>query len=272
MCVRIAIEHAYDDGTNILGISEEVTGLEQGLSIAEGLGPRLRLSVGLLQHRDEDGRAQIAGSQALRIEEHPDRAGLTADDRCLRDLRQHFDGILDLHRQLAELRVVITGAVEGEGQNRHVVDRSRFEQRRNNSKRHAVEIGLELLVQTDQGHLRVDADLKTDDGHVGTGASRGVQVFDPGDLPEEHLHGAGDPVLDLVGRCTRHGYHDIDHRNLDLRLLLAGEEEHGKDAEQQGRCDQDGGQLRVDEKRRHPAGNAVAGRLVEGGRGSGSHG
>ncbi len=169
---RLAVKDADDDGPDILGVPEKVTGLEQGLAIGEGLGPRLRLGVGLLKHRDEDARAQIAGSQALRIEEHPDRAGLTADDRCLRDLRQRFDGILNLHRQLAERCMVIPGTVEGEGQNRHVVDRPRLDKRRHDSKRHAIEIGLELLVQPDQGRLRVDADLEADDGHVGTGARR----------------------------------------------------------------------------------------------------
>jgi hypothetical protein len=71
----------------------------------------------------------------------------------------------------------------------------------------------------------------------------GLDLLDAGDLPDELLHGPGDAVLDLGGAGAGHLHHDVDHRDDDLRLLLAGKQERRKGAEGQGPDDEEWRQL-----------------------------
>ena len=87
--------------------------------------------------------------------------------------------------------MVIAGAVEGQRQDRHVVDGLGLISGRETAVGDAVEIGLQLLVELDDGGLDVLADLEADDQQALAGAGGRVDVFDPGDFPEQLLHRAG---------------------------------------------------------------------------------
>ena len=61
-------------------------------------------------------------------------------------------------------------------------------------------------------------------------AGGGVEVFDAGNFPKEFFQRARHAVFHLGGAGAGHTDHDVDHRHLDLRLLLAGQHENGEQA------------------------------------------
>ena len=92
--------------------------------------------------------------------------------------------------------------------------------------RDAVEVGLQLLVQLHQAALDVLADLEAHDDQALARARGGVDVFHAGNFPEQLLHRPGGALLDFLGAEARHRDQHVDHRHLDLRLLLAREHDH----------------------------------------------
>jgi hypothetical protein len=135
--------------------------------------------------------------------------------------------------------VIVSRAGEREREDGDIVDRARFDERRGDAGREAVEVGLEALVEADEGGLDLGADLVADDDGAEAGAGGGVEVVDAGDFPEEFFEGAGEAVFDLGGRGAGEGAEDVDHRDVDLRLLLAGEHQDRKRTEQNRREDDD---------------------------------
>ena len=150
--------------------------------------------------------------------------------------------------------MILGPAVQGQGQDGHIIDGAGLDQWGAHARGNAVKVGLKLLVEPDEGRLDVSADDEADDDQRIARARCGVEVFDPGHLPEQLFHRPGDTILHL-GRCrSRHGDGDIHHRHLDLRLLFAGQLKNGEAAEQDRGDDCNGRQLGIDKIRRDPTG------------------
>src|SRR5690606_35013254 len=81
---------------------------------------------------------------------------------------------------------------------------------------------------------------------------------DARDAPEPPLERRDELALDLARRRPRERDDDVDHRDDDLRLLLPRGEGHREDAEQDRGEDDDGRQLRAEERARDPPGEPVA--------------
>ncbi len=185
------------------------------------------------------GDGEAAGSEGGGVELDADRAADAADDGGLGDLRDGLEGVVDLGGEPAQGEVIVSRAGEREREDGDIVDRARFDERRGDAGREAVEVGLEALVEADEGGLDLGADLVADDDGAEAGAGGGVEVVDAGDFPEEFFEGAGEAVFDLGGRGAGEGAEDVDHRDVDLRLLLAGEHQDRKRTEQNRREDDD---------------------------------
>ena len=114
----------------------------------------------------------------------------------------------------------------------------------------------QLLVEPHQRVFFVFADQEADDHHRLTRARRRIEILDARNLPEQLLERARQPLLDFHSTRARHRQEHIDHRHDDLRLFLARQSQHGEDAQQHGSHHEQRRQLRMDEGRGHPSGEA----------------
>ena len=126
--------------------------------------------------------------------------------------------------------MIVAGAVEGQAEDRHVIDAFGFDQRPADAGRDAVEVRAQFFGEFDQAALRVLADLEAHDDQALAVAGGGIDIFHAGDFPQQFFHRAGGAFLDFLGAGARHGDHHIDHRHLDLRFLLARQQHDGRRA------------------------------------------
>ncbi len=93
-----------------------------------------------------------------------------------------------------------------------------------------------------QPHDRVvtlDTNLVLDGDHRLPGTRHRPDVLEPLDLREHLLRGDGDELLDVGRGRPRERDEHVRHRDVDLRLFLAGCHDHCEDTEQQeDECDQ----------------------------------
>ena len=220
---RPAVVHANHDAAGLGRRGEEGAGLHGDLRVPAAQHAGVRLLVGGAQPLGQVGRAQTPGTERQRVELHPQLPPGATDEPGLGHLEDGLDGVVHLGGQAAQGEVVVGFRVEGEGEDGHVVDAVRLDERSRDAVRDAVEVGLQLLVEADDGLLEIGAHVETGDEQALAGGGGGVDVFHPGQFVEQLLHGHGQPLLDLLRGGAGHGNDDVDHRHLDLRLLLAGE-------------------------------------------------
>ena len=233
---------------HILGVAQEITDLDQHRLVAVDQPPGLVGAIGRRQGVDDIRAGETPGGELLRVELHPELTVGATDDARLSDLGHALDRRLDLHRDPAQGQVIVVGAVQGQGQDRHIVDGARLDQGWGDAGRNAVKIGLKLLIQLHQAALDILAHLEADDGHGLTGHSGGIDVLDALDLPQQLLHRPHHPFLDLFGRGPGHADHDIDHRHLDLGLFFTRQQQHRHQPQQHTGDDQQRGEFCIDER------------------------
>ena len=255
---------ADDNIAHVFGVPQERAGLEQNLRIGEGPGAVLMRLVGGGDGLAHAIRGETAGGKGGRIEGDPHRATNAANERGLCHLIDGLDGLIELGRESTKRQMILRLAVQGEGENGHVINRAGFDQRLADPGRDAVEVGLQFLVQSDERGLDVGADDKPHNNHGTAGGGRRVEVFHIGNFPQEFFHGPGDAVFHLGGGRAGHAHEDVDHGHLDLRLLLARKLEHGEQAEEDRSNDRDGRKLGIDEHRGQAAAHAIAWRRGRG--------
>ena len=230
------------------GAVQEAAELGQDLPLPGGKAAGAPLTVGQLHQFQDPGRVHGIGGQKARVQFHPHLTPLAADECGLRDLGDLLDGVDHQGGHAPQGEVVLAAAVEGQGEDGHVVDAPGLEQGRGGARGDPVQVGVELLVELDDGLLLVPAHQEADDDQGLAGAGGGVDVFHPGELTGEFLEGPRDPLGHLLGAGPGHGDEDVDHGHDDLRLLLPGQEVHRQGAEQDGRPGDQGRQGGIDEK------------------------
>ena len=240
--------HADDDVAGVLRAGEEAAGLQQDLAVVIGERAGDELAVGRLEQRDDVRRAEVARGELRRVEQDAQLPALAADERRLSHQRHLLHGVVHFGDDAAQRVMVLPRAVEGERQDRHVVNGLGLDEREGDALGDAVEVGLQLLVEEDQAALDVLADLEADDGQALALAGGRVDVFHLGDFPEQLLHRPGGALLDLLGAEAGHGDQHVNHRHLDLRLLLARQEQRRRRAQQNRGDDEQRRQLGVNER------------------------
>ena len=104
----------------------------------------------------------------------------------------------------------------------------------------------ELRVDGESGAVGVGADHEAHDDHAARGLRGGVDVLDVRDLEQRLLERRHQAALDLLGGRSGQPEEDVDHRDLDLRLLLARRHQDGEGAEEERGDDEERRQLRVE--------------------------
>jgi len=192
----------------------------------------VRLLVSGGQHGCHPVGVQMEGCQAGWIQLHFDLPALPAYDAGERDIVQPLHHIFNLYCHPPQGIVVHILTPEGQCQYWNVVDVARLDQRRRHSVRNTIKIGQQLRLQSDNGFLLVLPHVKTD-YYQGRGRARsGIDVFDPGNFPEQLLHGLGCPLFNLFGAGSWHADEDIDHGHDNLRILLPREHIDGSQSQE----------------------------------------
>ena len=115
---------------HVLDGGEERPGLDDDVAIAGGQSAGDLLAIGRPERPDRTDDPQSTGREGGGIEVDPDLAPVTPDQGGLGDLGNVLDLRIDLGRHPAQRQMVVVPGVEGEGQDRHVVDRPRLDHRR----------------------------------------------------------------------------------------------------------------------------------------------
>jgi hypothetical protein len=192
--------------------------------------------------RDLSNR-EATSSEGGEIELDADRTADAANERRFGDLWDGFDRVVDLLGETAEREMVVRGAGKSQSENGNIVDGTGFDERGRGSKGKAVEVGLESLVEPNERGLDVSSDPIAHDDDAAAWARRRIEVLDPGNFPKKFFERTGETVFNFGGRRARKRAEHIDHRHVDLRLLLAREHPNGEDAEQHRRQHDDGREL-----------------------------
>jgi len=177
--------------------------------------------------------------QTVGIENDSDLPLVAADEVGLGDLGVLLQVGLDDGRDAAQLVAIVPLAIEGDGEDGHIIDGPELDEGLARPLRDKVEVGVHLVVGSNDGLFLRGIHEEPNDGHGAAGHGGRVYVLDVGYLPQELLHGGRDPLLDLLGAGPWHLDEDVDHRNDDLGLLLSRREERAEGAEGDRRDDDD---------------------------------
>ena len=122
-----------------------------------------------------------------------------------------------------------------QGDDRHVVDALGLDDGLTNSKvgRQPIEIGVELVVQADNGVGAGLADQELHGQHRHAGSRHRIHMFDALDFREHLLGRAADQSLHLAGGGAGEGDEHIGEGHVDLRFFLARGDQHREHAHQQ---------------------------------------
>ena len=237
----------HDNGGEIRGRTQEPARLDQDLPAVRNERPRLLPAVGRGNGGKNGPGSEAARGETRRVELHAEFAAKAADQGRIRDLGNRLDLVLDFGRDLPQRGGVLRAAPEGQRPDRDVVDRPGLDEGRGEVAWPPIGDRVDPSAHAKEGPVRVLADPETDDKESAAGRRRRIDVFDAGNGPELLLERRDDLPLDLDDAPARHRGEDVDHRHLDLRLLLARGHYDRERSEREREEDEERRQLRLDE-------------------------
>ena len=176
-----------------------------------------------------------------------------ADDEPLADIRQRTNHLQQIETELAQLMILDILGPEREGDDRDVIHTDRLDQRHLHVRRHTVHVGLELVVDLHDRGAHLLADLEAHGHHRRPALSGRVDMPNALDLLHDPFERIGHQTLDLLRGGARILHEDVDHRDRDLRVLLARREQQTQDPEEERAEQEHRRDRRIDEG----AGNAT---------------
>ena len=210
---------------------------EQELAIALGKAAGIETAIFQPQRARHLERRQVVSRGLGFIQCHLDGAPPAADQGHDGNVGHLLHRVVDLGGDAAQLETTVAAAGKRQRQDGHVVDRPRFHQRLQSARGDQIEIGVELLVEPHDASFFVLSHVEAHDGQGASGARSRVDVLHAGDLPQQFFHGLSDALFDFAHGSAGHLHHHVDHRDDDLRLLLARQLPDGESANQQRRAD-----------------------------------
>jgi len=175
---------------------------------------------------------QIPGRQLQRIEQYTHLATGPPNQFGFRNLKNGFHFIVHLGGQPSQHKMIIGSGMERQRQNRDIINGVRFDHGPGNAVGNSVKIGLQLLVQPDNGRFQILPHIETDHQHTPAGHGGGVDILHAGQFIEQLFHGHAQALFDLFGAGSGHGNHDINHGHLNLGFLFPGQHGNGHEPEQ----------------------------------------
>ncbi len=253
---RPAAALCHDDGLELRGAAHEAARLDEDLPAAGDDRARGRAPVGGLERAEDRAGRQSPGGQPRRVELHAELAPQASDQGRIRDLGDRLDLVLHLGRDLAQRRRILRRAPERHRPDRHVVDRAGLDERRRHVPRPIARERIELRADAHERPIGIlpHAEAHDEEGPAGRGGR--VHVLHARDRPEGLLERSRDLPLDLDRSAPRQRREDVDHRDLDLRLFLAGRDDDGQGTQGHGEKDDERSQLRIHERARQATGDS----------------
>ncbi len=238
---------AHHQACHVLRRAQEGPGIDVEGGTARLRGAGRQLGVGALDGVGNAVQGDAVSCQALHLHLDPDLVGASADHEALSGVRDRAQPLQDVQGQGAELGVRHLRGPEGEGHHRDVVHAYGPHQGHAHVRRHLVHVGLELVVDLDDGLTHVLAHIEAHRHHRRPPLGRRVGVLHPGDLHHDPLQGLGDQALHLLRRGPGVLDEDVDHRHRDLGVLLSGREEKPHQPQAHARHEEHGRDRGVDE-------------------------
>ncbi len=103
---------------------------------------------------------------------------------------------------------------------------------------YSIEVRAQFFADFHEASLHFLTHFEADNHQALPGPGSRIDIFNTRDFPNQLFHRPRSSLLDLFGAESWHGYHDIDHRHLDLRLLLSRQQPDRCQAKQHRRNDQ----------------------------------
>ena len=249
-----------DDLLQIFHPGEELSRLDLELLIVARETSRLSTAVRGLELVRDYRRGEAIGGQPLRIQNHSYLAGLPSDDRGFRNIIQLLERVFQFTRDAAQMVRVVVFAPERERHDGDIIDRAALDNRLRNSRRDAIEVGVELVVGLDDGVFFLRAHIEAHDQHAHARLADGIDIFDTRHFAQQLLHGEADPLRNFFRGCARHLHEYVEHGDNDLRFFLARRLQDAESTQQQCSDDHQRSQLRIDEAASDASRQAKAGR------------
>ena len=248
----------HDGVAQFIGGAQAAPRLEAGHHTARDRARRGATHVGACDRLLNRERIEIVGRQPRGVDVHANLPWAPADDGHLRHVVDFSDGLSQLDGERSQLIVRVTRRPHRDGKDRHIVDRARLDEGPDDAWRDAIRIRGQFLIEANErGFLRL-VHREADDDHRLSGTRGRVDVFHAGHFPEQLLQRTRDPLFDIRRCRPRHLDEHVNHRHDDLRFLFARQRHHRQGAKRHRGQDEERRQLGVDERRGHPAGDAVS--------------
>ena len=215
------------------GITQEGTGMHQYLLVMLGHALRAACLINALQPLRHLGEGQPMCAQRGRIQGHHHRLIMATISMDIAGAGQTLELGFQLVGNPCQRGCVLLFAPQGQRHDRHIINATRLDHRLADTQpgRQPVLVGIELVIEIHNRLLAFDTNLEHRHDQRAIWPREGVQGIDTGQLRDHLLGGRGDQVLYLARCGTRVRNIDIGEGDIDLRLLFARCDQHGKQTE-----------------------------------------
>ncbi len=252
--------HADDQLGHVAGVREELPGAHVDVDVAGSEAARRHRYVGGGQRPLDVGHDDAVRVHPLRLDGDAHDVVGPAERGHLARAGHALDLRLDRVRDPGQLQAAGVGpfAEQGEGDDRHIVDAFRLDDRIEHAhvRPDPVAVGHQRVVQPHQRGDAVLADLELHRQDRQPRPGDREHVLDAGDLRDDLLGRHGDDVVHVLRSRARERDQHVGHRHVDLRFLLLRRHEHREDAQQQADQRQQRRDLRRQEGARDAARDA----------------
>ncbi len=245
---RLALPHADHQALDIACGAQERAGIERERALSDLDHAHPALGIGGGDGLGDLVKPNAKAGEALGEHLDLDRVGAAADDEALRRVRHFFQALHHVEPERPQRAFVDLVAPQRERDHRHVVDALGLDQRLAHAGRDAVEVGLDLVVELDEGLPHLFAHFELHRHHRAVALRRRVDVIDAGDLAHQPLQRVGGEARHLLRGDAGIGEEHIDHRHRDLRVFLPGCEDQPHDTEAETGQQQQRRERRIDER------------------------
>ena len=235
--------HPHQEVGHLIGGLEERPGLHQVFPVLTAKMSRRQIDVAHFDGLSQGGQVQAVARQFRRVRHHPHLAPAPGHHHGAAGVGNGLQAVQQFVGHPPQFVVVGLIAVQGQGDDGHVVDAHGLDHPARHAGRHLIDIGKGLVVDLEEAGLQVLAHLELGGDHGVAVAGLGVEVFQTLHLPELFLQRDDRQVFHLLRRGAGEADEDVHHGHGNLGVFLTGGEDQGRGPGQQADNDNQGGQL-----------------------------